>query len=301
MAGCGGHRGESPSDVAGIHMKTFYIIANTDKTDTLRLSEEIADYLTSRGKQCVIRSQEQEQKEAHGQLLKEDVEGILVLGGDGTLLRAARELADRRIPFLGINMGHLGYLAEIEEQNVPAALEKLIADEYTIEERMMLSGRVYVDGTCAEQDVALNDIVLNRFGNLRVVDYEVYVNDQYLNSFTADGIIVSTPTGSTGYSLSAGGPIISPTASMLMLTPICPHTLNSRSIVVSSRDRIRIRIGECRRGGLDEACVTFDGDTCVRMRTGDYVEIQKSTEVTRIMKINQVSFLEVLRNKLSRS
>ncbi len=282
-------------------MKTFYIIANTDKTDTLRLSEEIADYLTSRGKQCVIRSQEQEQKEAHGQLLKEDVEGILVLGGDGTLLRAARELADQRIPFLGINMGHLGYLAEIEEQNVPAALEKLIADEYTIEERMMLSGRVYVDGTCAEQDVALNDIVLNRFGNLRVVDYEVYVNDQYLNSFTADGIIVSTPTGSTGYSLSAGGPIISPTASMLMLTPICPHTLNSRSIVFSSRDRIRIRIGEGRRGGLDEACVTFDGDTCVRMRTGDYVEIQKSTEVTRIMKINQVSFLEVLRNKLSRS
>lgn len=282
-------------------METFYIIANTDKAESLRLSEEIAAYLTSRGKHCAIRSQEQEQKAVHGELLKEEVEGILVLGGDGTLLRAARELADRRIPFLGINMGHLGYLAEIEEQNVCSALEKLIADEYTIEERMMLSGSVYVNGACVEQDVALNDIVLNRFGNLRVVDYEVYVNEQYLNSFTADGIIVSTPTGSTGYSLSAGGPIISPTASMLMLTPICPHTLNSRSIVFSSRDRIRIRIGEGRRGGLDEACVTFDGDTCVQLRTGDYVEICKSAEVTRILKINQVSFLEVLRNKLSRS
>lgn len=282
-------------------MKTFYIIANTEKEESLRLSDRIAAYLTSRGKQCVIRNQEQEQAKTHSQLSTENVEGILVLGGDGTLLRAARELAGRRIPFLGINMGHLGYLAEIEEQNVPAALEKLIADEYTIEERMMLSGSVYVDGVCTEQDVALNDIVLNRFGNLRVVDYEVYVNEQYLNSFTADGIIVSTPTGSTGYSLSAGGPIISPTASMLMLTPICPHTLNSRSIVFSSRDRIRIRIGEGRRGGRDEACVTFDGDTFVRMKTGDYVEIRKSTEVTRIMKINQVSFLEVLRNKLSRS
>lgn len=281
-------------------MKTFYIIANTEKEESLKLSYKIADYLMSRGKQCVVRSQDKEQ-EAHGQISTEDVEGILVLGGDGTLLRAARELAGRRIPFLGINMGHLGYLAEIEVQNVPAALEKLIADEYTIEERMMLSGSVYVDGRCAEQDVALNDIVLNRFGNLRVVDYEVYVNDQYLNSFRADGIIVSTPTGSTGYSLSAGGPIISPTASMLMLTPICPHTLNSRSIVFSSRDRIRIRIGEGRRGGVDEACVTFDGDTFVRMKTGDHVEIRKSTEVTRIMKINQVSFLEVLRNKLSRS
>lgn len=281
-------------------MKTFYIIANTEKKESLKLSYEIADYLTSRGKQCAVRSQDEEQN-AHGRLSTEDAEGILVLGGDGTLLRAARELADRRIPFLGINMGHLGYLAEIEVQNVPAALEKLIADEYTIEERMMLSGSVYVDGRCAEQDVALNDIVLNRFGNLRVVDYEVYVNDQYLNSFRADGIIVSTPTGSTGYSLSAGGPIISPTASMLMLTPICPHTLNSRSIVFSSKDRIRIRIGEGRRGGMDEACVTFDGDTFVQMKTGDHVEIQKSTEVTRIMKINQVSFLEVLRNKLSRS
>lgn len=282
-------------------MRTFYIIANSDKDENLKLSYEIADYLTSQGKHCVIRRKDEKGADSHSQLLTEDVEGILVLGGDGTLLRAARELADRKIPFLGINLGHLGYLAEIEKQSVQAALEKLIADEYTVEERMMLSGSVYVDGAKTEHDVALNDIVLNRFGNLRVVNYDIYVNDQYLNSFTADGIIVSTPTGSTGYSLSAGGPIISPTASLLMLTPICPHTLNSRSIVFSGEDRIRIQIGEGRRGGLDEACVTFDGDTCVHMKTGDYVEIQKSTEVTRILKINQVSFLEVLRNKLSRN
>lgn len=282
-------------------MRTFYIIANSDKEESLALSYEIADFLTSRGKHCVIRRQEQEDTGKHSQLVTDEVEGILVLGGDGTLLRAARELADRRIPFLGINLGHLGYLAEIEKQNVQAALEKLIADEYTVEERMMLTGCVYVDGRKTEQDVALNDIVLNRFGSLRVVNYDVFVNGQYLNSFTADGMIVSTPTGSTGYSLSAGGPIVSPTASMLVLTPICPHTLNTRSIVFSGDDRIRIRIGEGRRGGMDETCVTFDGDTCVRMKTGDYVDIQKSTEVTRIMKINQVSFLEVLRNKLSRS
>lgn len=282
-------------------MRTFYIIANSDKDENLALSCEIADYLTSQGKHCVIRRKDQESTESHSQLLEEEVDGILVLGGDGTLLRAARELADRRIPFLGINLGHLGYLAEIEKQNVQAALKKLIADEYTIEDRMMLSGRVFLEGARTEQDVALNDIVINRAGNLRVVNYDIYVNDQYLNSFTADGIIVSTPTGSTGYSLSAGGPIVSPTASMLMLTPICPHTLNSRSIIFSGDDRIRIQIGESRRSGVDEACVTFDGDTCVPMKTGDYVEIQKSTEVTRILKINQVSFLEVLRNKLSRN
>lgn len=282
-------------------MKTFYIIANSDKDESIRLSYEISDYLTSRGKRCLVRNQAQDSGTARELLLSEGVEGILVLGGDGTLLRAARELAESRIPFLGINMGHLGYLAEIERQNVQTALEKLMTDEYTIEERMMLSGNVYTNGHLTEQDVALNDIVISRFANLRVVNYEVYVNGQYLNSFTADGMIVSTPTGSTGYSLSAGGPIISPTASMLVLTPVCPHTLNSRSIVFSGDDHIRIQIGKGRRDGPDEACVTFDGDTYVPMETGDYVDIRKSTEVTRILKINQVSFLEVLRDKLSRN
>lgn len=282
-------------------MRTFYVIANSEKDENLTLSYEIADYLTSRGMRCIIRGKEQEEKESYSQLVTEEVDCILVLGGDGTLLRAARKLADRKIPFLGINLGHLGYLAEIERQNVQMALEKLIEDDCTVEERMMLSGNVYADGKQIGQDVALNDIVINRYGNLRVVNYDVYVNDQYLNSFTADGMIVSTPTGSTGYSLSAGGPIVSPTASMLLLTPICPHTLNSRSIIFSGEDRIRIQIGESRRGGSDEACVNFDGDSIFPMKTGDYVEIQRSEAVTRILKINQVSFLEVLRDKLSRS
>ncbi|MBS6398067.1 MAG: NAD(+)/NADH kinase [Clostridiales bacterium] len=282
-------------------MRTFYIIANSDKDENLKLSGRIADYLTSRGMRCVIRREEQEHDGPHCQLGRDEVDGILVLGGDGTLLRAARELAGRKIPFLGINLGHLGYLAEIEQQNIRPALDRLIADEYTVEDRMMLSGSIYADGSLAGQDIALNDIVMNRCGNLRVVNYDIYVNDQYLNSFTADGVIVSTPTGSTGYSLSAGGPIVSPTASMLVLTPICPHTLNSRSIVFSGEERIRIQIGESRRGGMDEACVTFDGDTCFQMKVGDYVEIERSTEVTRILKINQVSFLEVLRDKLTRN
>lgn len=281
-------------------MKSFYIIANTDKDEDLRFSHEIAEHLTKQGARCIVREKSQEAAETHSQLLDENVEGILVLGGDGTLLRAARELAGKKIPFLGINIGHLGYLAEIEWQNVHFALEKLLADQYTVEERMMLSGSVFVNGIRVGHDVALNDIVLNRQGNLRVVNYDIYVNGEYLNSFTADGMIVSTPTGSTGYSLSAGGPIVSPTASLLVLSPICPHTLNSRSIVFSGEEKIRIQIGEGRHGGVDESFVTFDGDTCFPVKTGDYAEIERSMEVTRILKINQVSFLEVLRNKLSR-
>ena len=277
-------------------MKIFYIIANSDKEECIRLSGEIAEYLTAHGQKCLIRKG----KDSYDPEVRQDVDGILVLGGDGTLLRAARDLAGRKIPFLGINLGHLGYLAEIEEQNVTVALDRLIEGCYTVENRMMLEGTVYREGKQTFHDLALNDIVMNRSGNLRVVNYDVYVNDEYLNSFTADGMIVSTPTGSTGYSLSAGGPIVSPTASMLVLTPICPHTLNSRSIVFSGDDRIRIEIGEGRRNGPDEACVTFDGDTCEELKTGDYVEIHKSCEVTKILKINQVSFLEVLRDKLSR-
>jgi NAD+ kinase len=282
-------------------MRTFYIIANRDKDENLTLSYEIADYLTSQGKHCIIQKKSQTEQDPHEQLLTEDVEGILVLGGDGTLLRAARELADRQIPFLGINLGHLGYLAEIECANVQLALDKLIADEYTVEERMMVSGKVYRDGRVIGEDVALNDIVLNRKGSLRVVNYNIYVNDQYLNSFTADGIIVSTPTGSTGYSLSAGGPVVSPTASMLILTPICPHTMNSRSIIFSDADRIRIQIGEERHVEAGETCVVFDGAAGFELQAGDYVEIEKSRLVTRIMKISQASFLEVLRTKLSRN
>lgn len=282
-------------------MKTFYIIANSEKDENLKISYEIADELTSRGMKCLVQRCGQDDGGCYSSICTDGVDGILVLGGDGTLLRAARELAGQKIPFLGINLGHLGYLAEIERQNIRPAIDRLLAEDYTIEERMMLSGSVYVGGKCVGTDVALNDIVMNRSGNLRVVDYHIYVNGQYLNAFTADGIIVCTPTGSTGYSLSAGGPIISPTASLLVLTPICPHTLNSRSIVLSGEDHIRIAIGEGRREGSDEACVTFDGDTCFQMRSGDYVEIERSTEVTRIIKISQVSFLEVLRNKLSRN
>ena len=262
----------------------------------MKLSYEIADYLTSQGKRCIIRKEALEGQMAHSQLVTEEVEGILVLGGDGTLLRAARELADRKIPFLGINLGHLGYLAEIERQNVQNALEKLIQDEYTVEERMMLLGSVYVDGSIAEKDVALNDIVINRFGNLRVVNYEIYVNGMYLNSFTADGLIVSTPTGSTGYSLSAGGPIVSPTASMLVLTPICPHDLNGRSIVLSAQDVVEIEVL-----GNDDAgqVAVFDGDEAVYMKVGDRIRIARSETETILVKLKNISFLDNLRSKLA--
>ena len=230
--------------------------------------------------------------------IPDGTECILVLGGDGTLIQAARDTVNRRIPLLGINLGTLGYLAEIEKAGVGDALDSLMAEQYTIEPRMMLEGRVYRNGGETVQDIALNDIVVNRAGDLRMIDYEISVNGESLNRYGADGMIVSTPTGSTGYSLSAGGPIVSPMASMIVVTPICPHTLAARSIVLSGEDRVTIRLGPGRRAQSEEAFASFDGGGSVSMATGDYVEIEKSEKTVNILKISRISFLEVLRNKM---
>ena len=290
-------------------MNRFYIIANSEKDKDLKTTRQIYDYLSAHGKSCTVR----EYQKLEGRLksgdgksvgytnadwIPEGTECILVLGGDGTLIQAARDTVECGIPLLGINLGKLGYLAEIEKSGVLEAMDSLMADVYTLEPRMMLEGSVYRKEEGNVHDLALNDIVVNRAGALRVIDYEIYVNGEFLNRYSADGIIVSTPTGSTGYSLSAGGPIVSPMASMIVVTPICPHTLTARSIVLSGRDQVTIRLGSGRRAEWEEAFATFDGEVSVPIATGDYVEIRKSEKTADILKISKISFLEVLRNKM---
>ena len=287
-------------------MNKFYIIANREKDRDLETTRRIYDYLLAQGKECTVReyqgkSQQEEKNQGpytDAAWIPEGTECILVLGGDGTLIQAARDTVDRGIPLLGINLGTLGYLAEIEKSGVLDAMDHLILDQYTIESRMMLEGIVYRDKQEPIQEIALNDIVVNREGALRIIDYEICVNGEPLNRYSADGVIVSTPTGSTGYSLSAGGPIISPKASMILVTPICPHTLTARSIVLSGEDHVTLRLGSGRRKEQEEAFVTFDGEVSVPIMTGDYVEVQKSMKTTDILKISKISFLEVLRNKM---
>lgn len=292
-------------------MNQFYIITNSEKDKNLETTKQIYDYLTAHGKSCTVReyqktekvclNQEKVQKEVgytNADWIPEGTQCILVLGGDGTLIQAARDTVDRGIPLLGINLGNLGYLAEIEKSGIVDALDSLMADVYTLEPRMMLEGTVCRKGSGDIHNLALNDIVVNRAGALRVIDYEIYVNGEFLNRYSADGIIVSTPTGSTGYSLSAGGPIVSPMASMIVVTPICPHTLTARSIVLSGEDQVTIRLGSGRRVELEEAFATFDGEVSVPIATGDYVEIRKSEKTADILKISKISFLEVLRNKM---
>ena len=201
----------------------------------------------------------------HREDIPENTQGVLVLGGDGTLIRAAAALVKSRLPLIGVNLGTLGYLCELEEKDVFAAVDKLMKDDYMVEERMMLGGYGIKGGEILPADIALNDVVIHRTGALSVVNLIVYVNGEYLNTFRADGIIISTPTGSTGYNMSAGGPIVDPKAQMMLITPINDHNLSSKSIVISADEEVTVELGK-RRSQKDEMVeVSFDGDSKVRL------------------------------------
>lgn len=285
-------------------MEKFYIIANNMKDPELETARFVQQYLTEKGKSCMIQEQAQHgsgqaYRYTDAAQIPEDIECVLVIGGDGTLLQACRDLGEKDIPLLGINLGTLGYLAEIERQNVMPALDKLMRDEYVTERRMMLEGTAFRKTKKLMEDIALNDIVIGRDGKPRIIDFNIYVNGEFLNSYSADGIIISTPTGSTGYSLSAGGPIVSPEASLILLSPIAPHTLNTRSIVLPDDVEITVEVKEGHRRTAEGAVATFDGDTCISLGCGDQVTIRKAARCARLIKINNISFLEVLRKKMS--
>ncbi|MDO4284258.1 MAG: NAD(+)/NADH kinase [Eubacteriales bacterium] len=276
-------------------MEHFCIITNQEKDPASELTGQVRAFLQERGKVCDCADA------ASG--IRENTDCLLVLGGDGTMLQAARDSIDRQIPILGINLGTLGYLAEVEKQNWREALANLLSGRYALEKRMLLEGRL----TCGAQarvcdttpEYALNDIVITRDGSLQIINYNIYVNGKALNTFEADGIIVSTPTGSTAYNLSAGGPIVEPKAKLILLTPICPHTLSTRSIILAPEDRITIEIGPGRRQEVQRAKASFDGGFDKPMETGDRIEICRSDREATVIKLSELSFLETLHKKMA--
>ncbi len=298
-------------------MERFYLIANQTKDKNFTVTRKVVNYLEEHGKQCFLSAQIRSCAEAEGgflpqsggkeegfhytdpSLIPDHIDCVIVLGGDGTLLQAARDVVDRQIPLLGINLGTLGYLADIDSSSIVPALDHLLAGEYELQRRMMLTGSIYRGNRKIAENIALNDIVLGRQGGLRVVEFKNYVNGEFLNSYRADGIIIATPTGSTGYSLSAGGPVVSPEAAMLLMTPLAPHTLNTRSIIFPEHDVIIVELGPARDGGVEHGMAFFDGDTSVPMITGDRIEIKKSRKDTWLVKVSRISFLETLRRKMA--
>lgn len=283
-------------------MKHFYLITNKVKDPDGFYTHKIETYLEEHGARvtCVDNEGQTSLAKQLRTCRQKEAECILVLGGDGTLLRAARNMMNSDIPLLGINLGTLGYLAEVEIASIEEALDKLLADRFTREERMMLVGQSDRQGI-REENYALNDIVLSRCGSLQVLVFHIYVNGQFLNSYSADGMIVATPTGSTGYNMSAGGPIVEPGARLLLMTPICPHTLNTRSIVLASDDEIRIEIPEGKDGRIQTVEASYDGSCKVRLQTGDAIVVRRADKTTEILKLNTESFLTVLHKKMSES
>jgi NAD+ kinase len=287
-------------------MKHFLIYTNRNKDQGMEVTNRIKVYLEERGQRATImvkkpgwQFHQEKDADVAGDGIPKDADCMIVLGGDGTMLQAARDVKRYAIPMIGVKLGTLGYMTEIEPDYIEDALERLIRGDYQIESRMLLTCKVSLTSGTEEEGWAMNDIVISRSGPLRMIYIQVYVNEQLLYNYQADGIIVSTPTGSTGYSLSAGGPIIEPKAKILMLTPVSPHSLNQRSIVLSPEATIEIHIPDGRDGREQGLEVSFDGSHGIKLHTGDVISIEKSEKTTDIIQLNQVSFLEVLHHKLS--
>lgn len=282
-------------------MRKFAIIVNALKDPNLEETRKLSSYIKTRGGSCFYLASVDEQggiRKLHARDIKEGTECILVLGGDGTLIRAARDTVECQVPLIGVNMGTLGYLCELETDSVYEAVDQMMHGEYMVEERMMLTGCKLPGNMPSDPCHALNDIVIHRMGALSLVSLTVYVNGQYLNTFKGDGVILSTPTGSTGYNMSAGGPIVDPKAQLLLLTPINSHTFTQRSIVIDSQDEVVIELGS-RRIQRDETVeVSFDGDHGFSLGAGERIRVCRAKESAKILKFSKISFLEILRKKM---
>lgn len=223
-----------------------------------------------------------------------ELDCVLAVGGDGTILSVARQVAKLCIPILGINMGHLGFLAEVDPLRYEEALKNLLKGQYTVEERTMVEATVFQDGDSSRELIALNDIVISKNSFARLLRFDVFVNEEHFSTFQADGVIVSSPTGSTAYSLSAGGPLVSPNIDAMLVTPICAHILSSRPLVVSGDDIIRVELNSSH----SDIAITADGQETVKLGPKDVITIRKSPHKTRFVKLGNDSFYKVLKDRL---
>jgi len=302
-------------------MKNFYILTNMEKDPAFDFTSKVENYIRSKGGICTHQlPQDGVMNMACASLVPSGCECVIVLGGDGTLIQAARDLATCKIPVFGVNIGTVGYLTDIDKEHCFSAIDLLMADEYSIDERMILEGEVYLgdgdnnansasngDGDSAAANTAagspiisyaLNDIVIGRLGPLKVINFDVYVNGQFLINYPADGLVISTPTGSTAYNLSAGGPIISPCADIIVMTPICPHILTTSSVVFEGGDELEIRCTPS-RSGQELRVATFDGSCEYHLKTGDRIVIRQSKRKAYFARTDKQNFLQILRNRLS--
>ena len=280
-------------------MRRVGIVAKPDAPRAPEVVTRLVDWLTERGIDVTL------EKETAGIVPavraaaanKAELPGLsdllIVLGGDGTLLSMARAVGDLGVPILGVNLGGLGFLTATTLDEMLPSLEAAVEGRMVVEDRLMLVARVFRNGTAVCEHMALNDMVITKSAMSRIISLAVSVEGEYATAYRADGLIISTPTGSTAYSLSAGGPILFPTADAIVLTPICSHTLTNRPIVIPASHRIEVTVHSDQ-----EIMLTVDGQVGVGLRERDVVQIVKAAAHIRLVRFPQKDFFSVLRTKL---
>lgn len=279
-------------------MKRIGILTKPKFPDVAQTLHELCLWLRHRQKDVLLESSTaaliDEYQPFDRPTIAREADMIIVLGGDGTMLGAARLVAARNPPILGVNMGGLGFLTEVTVDHLFDALERVFRDDFAIDERLMLSATMERAGEVVMQSTALNDVVISKGTLARMIETQVGISGQFVTNLRGDGLIVSTPTGSTGYALSAGGPIVSPAASAFMLAPICPHTLTHRPLIVPSTVSISISLSSKDAGAM----VTLDGQEGMAMQKGDVVIVTASDHRTHLIRFPERTYYETLRLKL---
>ncbi len=278
-------------------MKKIGIICKPGRKESQEILQELLPLIKKNGCETFVDSETAAALNINGFSRDEIVSRadlVLVLGGDGTMLSVSRLVAEKGIPILGINLGSLGFITEVSRDEIFSTVNKMLNDGCAIEERLMLSAAVHRDGKKLTEYTVLNDVVINKGAVARIIDLETNINGNYVTTFKADGLIISTPTGSTAYSLSAGGPILYPTLESIVLTPICSHTLTNRPIVLPDNFKIEIII----RKMSGDVFLTLDGQVGFSLMTGDVIEINKSGYKTRLLVPLERDYFRVLRTKL---
>ena len=283
--------------IENIEIKTIGLIINSYKEQIVQIGRQVITLLREQNVNVLAMGEEAEAlalNAVSAETFCNEAQMVLVIGGDGTMLRAARTVYSKEIPILGINQGYLGFLTEVEVEHLDKAIAQLLSGNYQVERRMMLNAAVYRDGVCIADVNALNDMVVTKGALSRIIRTELYLDEELVERHYGDGLIFSTPTGSTGYSLSAGGPIVYPSIDVCIMAPICSHSLISRPVIFSPEHTLTVRMESV----STPAMLTVDGQNGVELQQGDLIHIRKAEHDTCLLVLEQRNFFAVLQGKL---
>ncbi|MBQ9885770.1 MAG: NAD(+)/NADH kinase [Lachnospiraceae bacterium] len=285
-------------------MNKLYIIVNMDKDPKLAVTDRIIEYLDRKGIDYFIKktypySEDVNLRSVTKDEIPKDTDFIIILGGDGSFLHSAVALAELNIPVAGLNLGTLGYLSQFNTDRFEQEFDEMLSGAYFIEERIMIAGELVREGRIIKQDISLNDVVVRRCDGLSAIKLNISLNGSKMRSSMSDGLIVATPTGSTAYNLSVGGAVIEPGARVMAITPIAPHSLSERSVIVADDSDIEIELASIPRNEAADILIGFDSKFMTQMKPGDVLKLRKADNSIKLIRLNEYNFFDVLHSKMN--